>query len=337
MRYRPVWNRTGDLSGFTAKPRRQNFAKLNLTVGAPAEDKTATRTAAPLAPNGSWFDFEADEFALPHTGTEYVLPGVTWRYAVNQYGAPDADGEPRWEGDQTVTAPRSYLAGKSYSLRFNIGVFGPRLYSAGGEASGAIRLGDEFAAYVPLFSDGAGHVGVSDYTTAKSALYANGTPVFTSHAPLNRERHTLSAGRHTYRLTTDVSRATSLSAVSTRVTAEWTFRSDHVAGDTVKRLPLSAVRFMPKLGAASTAKAGTAFTVPFTIEGAATARSARKLVVTVSYDGGRTWRPANVTDRKRLELRHPAGPGTVSLRAALTDADGNTLKQTIHRAYRTTS
>ncbi|MBQ0997520.1 hypothetical protein [Streptomyces sp. RK62] len=43
------------------------------------------------------------------------------------------------------------------------------------------------------------------------------------------------------------------------------------------------------------------------------------------------------TDRKRLELRHPAGPGTVSLRVALTDADGNTLKQTIHRAYRTTS
>ncbi|MFJ6650805.1 hypothetical protein ACIQPS_34850 [Streptomyces sp. NPDC091290] len=94
---------------------------------------------------------------------------------------------------------------------------------------------------------------------------------------------------------------------------------------------------MPKLGAASTAKAGTAFTVPFTTEGAATARSARKLVVTVSYDGGRTWRPAKVTDRRRLELRHPAGPGTRSLRVALTDADGNTLKWTIHRAYRTTS
>ncbi|SNT60394.1 S8 family peptidase [Actinacidiphila glaucinigra] len=337
VRYRPAWNRTGDLSGFTAKPRRQDFAELNLTVGAPAAGKTGTLTAAPLAPNGSWFDFDADEFALPHTGTEYVLPGVKWQYAVNQYGAPDADGEPRWEGGQTVTAPRSYTAGRSYTQRFNIGVFGPHLYSAGGEASGAIRLGDEFAAYVPLFSDGAGHVGVSDHTKARSALYADGTPVFTSDEPLNGETHALPAGRHTYRLTTDVSRAASLSAVSTRVTAEWTFRSGHVAGDAVKWLPLSAVRFTPRLGAASTAKAGKAFTVPFTIEGAATARTARKLAVTVSYDDGRTWKPAKTADRKRLELRHPARPGSVSLRVVLTDADGNTLKQTIHRAYRTTS
>ncbi|MGW2349168.1 S8 family serine peptidase [Actinacidiphila glaucinigra] len=337
VRYRPVWNRTGDLSGFTAKPRRQDFAKLNLTVGAPAAGKTGTLMAAPLAPNGSWFDFDTDGFALPHTGTEYVLPGVKWQYAVNQYGAPDADGEPRWEGGQTVTAPRSYTAGRSYTQRFNIGVFGPHLYTAGAEASGAIRLGDEFAAYVPLFSDGTGHVGVSDYTKAKSALYADGTPVFTSDAPLNGETHTLPAGRHTYRLTTEVTRAASLSAVSTRVTAEWTFRSGHVAGDTVKWLPLSAVRFTPKLGATSTARAGRAFTVPFTIEGAATARTARKLAVTVSYDGGRTWKPAKVADRKRLELRHPARPGTVSLRVVLTDTDGNTLRQTIHRAYRTTS
>ncbi|MET9880083.1 hypothetical protein ABZZ36_36550 [Actinacidiphila glaucinigra] len=121
------------------------------------------------------------------------------------------------------------------------------------------------------------------------------------------------------------------------MTAEWTFRSGHVARDAAKWLPLSAVRFTPRLGAASTAKAGKAFTVPFTIEGAATARTARKLAVTVSYDGGRTWKPAEVADRKRLELRHPARPGSVSLRVVLMDADGNTLKQTIHRAYRTTS
>ncbi|WP_406261009.1 S8 family serine peptidase [Actinacidiphila glaucinigra] len=337
VRYRPVWNRTGDLSGFTAKPRRQDFAELKLTVGAPAAGKTGTLTAAPLLPNGSFFDFDADGFALPHTGTEYVLPGVKWYYGVNQYGAPDTDGEPRWEGGQTVTAPRSYTAGRAYTQRFNVGVFGPHLYSAGDEASGAIRLGDEFAAYVPLFSDGAGHVGVSGHTRAKSALYADGTTVFNSDAPLNGETHTLPAGRHTYRLTTDVSRAASLSAVSTRVTAEWTFRSGHAAGDTVKWLPLSAVRFTPELGAASTARAGRAFTVPFTIEGAATARTARKLAVAVSYDGGRTWKPAKVVDRRRLELRHPARPGTVSLRVVLTDADGNTLKQTIHRAYRTTS
>ncbi|WP_432041978.1 S8 family serine peptidase [Streptomyces cadmiisoli] len=336
VNYRPAWNRTGDLSGFTVKLQRQNFAELELTLGEPATGKTGSLSAAPLMPNGAWVDFNSDRGALPRTVADYVLPGAKWQYAVNQYGAPDADGEPRWEGSQTVTAPRSYSAGKQYTQRFNIGVFGPHLYTAGPESSGAVRLGDGFSAYVPLFSDGAGHVGVSYYTRAKSALYADGTPVFTSDTPLNGAEHTLSAERRTYRLTTDVSRAASLSAVSTRVTAEWTFRSAHVTGDTPERLPLSAVRFTPKLGKASTAEAGTAFTVPFKIEGAATAATARKLAFSVSYDGGRTWKPAEVTDRARLELRHPARPGTVSLRAALTDADGNTMKQTIYRAYRTT-
>ncbi|WP_416981717.1 hypothetical protein [Streptomyces sp. T028] len=39
--------------------------------------------------------------------------------------------------------------------------------------------------------------------------------------------------------------------------------------------------------------------------------------------------------RERASLEHPAEPGTVSLRAGLTDRDGNTLVQTVERAYRT--
>ncbi|MEU4092481.1 S8 family peptidase [Streptomyces sp. NPDC026673] len=337
VNYRPAWNRTGDLAGFTTKLRPGNFARLALTVGAPAAGKTGSLSAAPLTPNGSWFDFFPEDGALPRTVTDYVLPGVKWRYAVNQHGAPGEDGNPLWEGSQTVTRARSYTAGRSYTQRFNIGVFGPHLYRADGEASGAVRLGDDFSAYVPLFSDGAGHVGVSDYTRAKSALYADGTRVFTSDTPLNGDTHTLPAGARAYRLTTDVSRPAALSAVSTRVTAEWTFRSAHVPGDTMAWLPLSAVRFAPELRAASTAKAGRAFTVPFTVEGAADVRTARKLAFSVSYDGGRTWKPAKVADRERLELRHPARPGTVSLRVVLTDAHGNTVKQTVYRAYRTTA
>ncbi|MFC9607521.1 hypothetical protein ACFTTN_29225 [Streptomyces niveus] len=55
----------------------------------------------------------------------------------------------------------------------------------------------------------------------------------------------------------------------------------------------------------------------------------------VSYDNGRTWHPAKAIGGKRLDLRHPAKAGPVSRRVTLTDAAGNTLKQRIHRAYRT--
>lgn len=338
VNYRTAWNRTGDLSGFTADLRREQFAKLKVIVGEPAKGKTAYVTATPLLPDGAhgYSNGELTPVTLPLTGTDYVLPGVKWQYDVEQNGAPGPNGEPESESNQWTARPRAYTAGKEYTERFNIGVFGPRLISSGLRPTGAVRAGDRFTAYLPLFSDGAGHPGESAYTKAESALYADGKPVFTSDTPLNGDdSYTLPAGERTYRLTTDVSRAASLSAVSTRVTAEWTFRSAHVAGDTKKRLPLSVVRFTPELGTASTAKAGRAFTVPFTVEGAATARTARRLDFAVSYDDGRTWQAVRAVGHKRLELRHPARPGTVSLRVALTDADGNTVRQTVHRAYRT--
>ncbi|WP_329274418.1 S8 family peptidase [Streptomyces sp. NBC_01451] len=335
--YRPVWNRTGDLSGFTANPKRGQFAKVTLAAGAPATGKTASLVAAPLTPGGSWFDFQLDKRSLPGAFTDYVLPGVRWRYSVSQDGGKDADGEPVWDAGQWVAKPRSYSAGKEYTERFNTGVFGPHLtgpLTDGEDRPGAVRMGDTFLAYLPLFSDGAGHIGDSRYSRARSTLYAGGTRIFAVDTPLSGVSYELPAAKRTFRLTTDVSRPTSLSSVSTRVAVEWTFTSAHVTG-VGQRLPLSVVRFTPRLSAASTAKAGTRFSVPFTVEGAATARTAGKPAFSVSYDDGRTWHPAKAVDGKRLDLRHPAKAGTVSLRVTLRDTAGNTLKQTIHRAYRT--
>ncbi|MEV7344174.1 S8 family serine peptidase [Streptomyces sp. NPDC093544] len=341
VNYRPAWNRTGDLAGFTQNIRRSQLTKVNVVIGAPAKGKTASVVAAPLLPTGSWFDLSPGEGGrLPLTSTEYVLPnGVKWHYSVSQSGAPGADGEPVYESSQSAS-PKAYAAGREYTERFNIGVFGPSLPASpltpGYESPGALRSGDRFAAYMPLFSDGAGHLGESAYTKATSKLYADGTKVFAESSPLNGDVHTLPAGKHTYRLTTDVSRATAQSAVSSRVTAAWTFASSHVAGDTAKRLPLSVVRFTPTLSTSSTAKAGASLAVPFKIEGAAKAGTVRKLAFKVSYDNGKSWKTTKAVDGKLLKLRHPAKAGTVSLRATLTDAAGNTLEQTVYGAYRTT-
>ncbi|MFI1355225.1 S8 family serine peptidase [Streptomyces sp. NPDC020898] len=337
-RYRPTMNRTGDLAGFTANLKPAQFAKVTIAAGEPGKDKTGSLVAAPMMPGGhTWFDFYPDDFSLPATLTDYVLPGVKWRYAVSQEGGLDADGEREWDGGQWTANPRSYSAGKQYTERFNTGVFGPHLtgpLTGNEDRPGAVRVGDTFLAYLPLFSDGAGHVGDSRYSKAKSTLYAGGTKIFDVNSDLAGFSYELPAAKRAFRLTTDVSRPTSLSSVSTRVTAEWTFTSAHVTG-VGQRLPLSAVRFSPKLSMASTAKAGTRFSVPFTVEGAATAGTARKLAFSVSYDDGRTWQPAKAVGGKHLDLRHPAKAGAVSLRVTLTDKDGNTLKQTIQRAYRT--
>ncbi|WP_371661093.1 S8 family serine peptidase [Streptomyces sp. NBC_00280] len=335
--YRPAWNRTGDLSGFTANLKHVQLAKITLAAGSPLKGKTGGLVAAPITPGGSWFDLSPTDVSLPANLTEYVLPGVKWRYAITQNSGTDEYGDPVWDAGQWTAKPRSYSAGKQYTERFNTGVFGPHLtgpLTDGEDRPGAVRIGDTFLAYLPLFSDGAGHVGDSRYSRARSTLYAGDTQVFATNTDLAGVSYELPAAKRTFRLTTDVSRPTSLSSVSTRVAVEWTFTSAHVTG-VGQRLPLSVVRFTPRLSAASTAKAGTRFSVPFTVEGAATARTAGKLAFSVSYDDGRTWHPAKAVDGKRLDLRHPAKAGTVSLRVTLRDTAGNTLKQTIHRAYRT--
>jgi hypothetical protein len=61
------------------------------------------------------------------------------------------------------------------------------------------------------------------------------------------------------------------------------------------------------------------------------------LKLSVSYDGGLTWQQVNTKKSGRSEytavLKHPKGAGAVSLRTEGVDAAGNTIKQTITRAY----
>lgn len=339
VNYRLAWNRTGDLSGFTKNVKRSQLTKVKVVVGTPVKGKTAHVWAAPLMPGGFYNPFWT-EGRLPLTGTDYVLPnGIKWFYQASQLGAPDAEGDPTWESRQAGPA-RAYAAGRDYTQRFNIGVFGPSLPSSaptnGEDRPGAVRSGDTFAAYMPLFSDGVGNQGTSAHTKAKSSLYADGKKIFAVNDELNGDSYTVPAGKRTYKLAVDVSRAPAQSAVSTRTTAAWTFTSAHVSGDKAKRLPLTVVRYTPSLSTASTAKAGTTLTVPFALQGAATkVDTLRKLAFAVSYDDGRTWKKTTAVNGKQLKLRSPAKPGPVSLRVSLTDADGNTLTQTIHRAYRT--
>ena len=89
----------------------------------------------------------------------------------------------------------------------------------------------------------------------------------------------------------------------------------------------------------NTAPANRAFKVPFVVErqagsGAGTVRS---VSIDASYDDGATWQPAPVSrsgSTGTFVLRHPATAGFVSLRASSTDDAGNTVTETIIRAYR---
>jgi hypothetical protein len=125
--------------------------------------------------------------------------------------------------------------------------------------------------------------------------------------------------------------------LSTSISAAWTFRSAE-AGETPVRLPLSTVRFSPRVDDNNVAPAGRAFAIPVTVErttGSA-AKANRTLTVEFSTDDGRTWQPATVRgtgDHRTAQVTNPAGAGFVSLRANATDAAGNTAAVTVLRAY----
>jgi hypothetical protein len=142
-------------------------------------------------------------------------------------------------------------------------------------------------------------------------------------------------------LTATSTRTVPWSDLSTRVEASWTFSSARVPGEAPAPLPLMAVRFTAPVDLANQAAGGRPAVVPVTVQrmaGAAPARI-RRLTVEASYDDGRTWRPAAVGGHgasRLVVLWHPelaATTGFVSLRATATDTAGNTVEETLVRAY----
>ena len=141
----------------------------------------------------------------------------------------------------------------------------------------------------------------------------------------------------TYRLEVDGSRP-SFADLSTEVRATWRFRSEHDPAAEFSVLPLMAIRFGPTLDENNSAPAGRPFRLPVDVQRqtGATPAELDGLELEVSYDDGAIWRPVkllgNGTDRHAI-LHHPARPGYVSLRASATDSAGNSVEQTILRAY----
>ncbi|GAA3790374.1 S8 family serine peptidase [Sphaerisporangium flaviroseum] len=264
-------------------------------------------------------------FSTPSVQTEYLNTdgGIRWQRVLWEYGT---DGRVnRFESGAT-----SYRTGQVTTELWNRGVFGPSLPSGDQDGDSVSRDGDVISTGLWMFGDGRGSLGYSSRATEHTALYRDGqlvgeAPSLTADFPVPPEQAT-------YRLVAQAERGAP-ATLSTRTSVTWTFRS--ATAETSTRLPVSVVRFTPDLDAQNTAPAGRGFTVPVTVHplpGSGAGR-ARDLAVEVSYDDGTTWTPTKITG-SRVVLHHPDADGFVSLRAKSTDISGNTVEQTVIRAYR---
>ncbi|MFE7561989.1 serine protease [Kitasatospora sp. NPDC057500] len=265
---------------------------------------------------------------VPGAVTFYVTPGRgTWDVT---FGAPGTPGG----RTNFYSADRiAVRAGTVTTQTFDNPLFGPALT----DRHGVERAGDTITTNLPLLADGDGHVpSAPSFDTAYTSLHRDGVLVGTrsgADSAAGRAEFTVPPGPASYRLAATVTRKAASGATS-RVNASWTFASATTGGSDPVPVPVSVVRFSPELSAAGTAPAGTPVRVPVTVQGAAADGRVRALTVSASTDGGASWTRLPVEDGA-VTVRNPAAGAGVSLRAELTDADGNTLDQTVFDAYRT--
>jgi hypothetical protein len=278
---------------------------------------------------------------LPDTvmgGFAHAMP-VTLPSARTEYY--NVEGRTRWfrsfdemTTDQYVTStvapPVAYRAGQSYQEQWSRGVFGPTVASPAYEHQWVTRRGDTLLVLAPLYGDGAGRAGYSSIASGQITLFRGGERV-ASVEELTGEFEVPPEAAD-YRLEMSAERS-GPATLSTRVSVAWTFRSAHVA-DSV-RLPLSTVRFAPRVDEENAAPAGQTATIPVSVvaQPDSAAGSNSTLTVDVSYDDGATWAPAPVA-AGQATVSHPARDGYVSLRATAVDSAGNTVTQTVIRAYK---
>ncbi|MFE3899915.1 serine protease [Streptomyces sp. NPDC059153] len=309
------------LTGLVRHPAAKDLATVQIR-GA-ARPGTEGRATVDLQPTAGPTLGVTQALPTPATATYFVTPERgTWDIT---YWAPTAPGAASNRYSANSIAVR---AGSTTTHTFDNAVFGPDLT----DRPGVVRDGDRLAVDVPLLADGDGHVPSSpSYDTASTTLHRNGVRVGTKAGTPGKAGFTVEPGRAAYRLTSTVKRG-GAPGVATRVTTSWTFTSDTTRGPVP--VPVSAVRFSPELSPTGTAPANEMLRVPVTVLGAAANGRARSVAVSVSVDGGTSWTRVPV-ERGAVEIHNPRAGTGVSLRAALTDTEGNTLTQTVIDAYRT--
>ncbi|MEU9407420.1 S8 family peptidase [Streptomyces sp. NPDC048281] len=313
-------------TGYRHTTRRNELALLKRNFGSSVAHRKGTVNVLWNGPTLSLGTVSAP-FPLPATAKIYVTTpkGFTWTADLGQQNASGDDLDVFYGAE----GAKSYRAGRTYAATYNVGVFSPTT----GGGYGARRDGDTLDLCVPDLADGSGHP-ASSTARRHTTVTADGRTLLDNDGDLCQTVEKLPSAPARYTIRTNLTRPTSVATTTTRLTATWTFTSRTAPSASVP-LPLSTVRFHPKLTPAGTAPAGRRTTIPLSLQGPA-ATHLKSLTVKVSYDAGKTWSPTPVTTThgtRTLTLSNPANARSVSFTSTLTDTTGNTYTVTILKAY----
>ncbi|MEU1001402.1 S8 family serine peptidase [Streptomyces tibetensis] len=273
---------------------------------------------------------------LPSRVTEYYSPGLTWTHTLDLFGTTRSLPDGALPDHDTTTAVRRYRPGRTYRTDWNRAPVGPAVHSP-------TREGDDLHFdFAPYATAGAGQQLDESNATGEldgEVVLSSGGRVIDRTSPFLVDLTTPTAGKRRYTLTAHTTRTADWTALGTRSSVTWGFTSARPRGSASSVLPLLTVHTGGAVDLTDSAPAGRAFRLPLAVLRPAGAERTpvTRLTLQVSYDDGRTWRTVHVTRRGATAdalLHHPDHAGYASLRFAAADKAGNTVSQTVIRAYR---
>ncbi|WP_244529845.1 S8 family serine peptidase [Streptomyces wuyuanensis] len=294
------------------------------------------------------------------TRTEYVTSGDTqWMHYVDFITASNPDLAMT---SGLRDAPRAFGAGEKAKEEWYKAVLRPSIPRGWGRPS--VRNGDVLSLAIPEYTDAtAGHWARKQVPAAPGGIGGAGAPGTlddptypagdTVSAVLLRDgkevgrsdgawgNFPVPAGKAGYRLDLTTERETEYWQTGTRTSTSWTFRSGTTAEDTL--LPLLQIDYGVPAGLANTVGGGKRHTLDLTVrnQDGLAAPAGVEIKVEASFDDGRTWKGrVGVKDRGHnrftatVERPGDRGQGAyVTLRVTASDKAGNTVRQTVERAY----
>jgi len=225
--------------------------------------------------------------------------------------------------------PEAFQAGRTYRQRFFGAAFTPAPYYAA-------RTKGELAIYVSALMDADGNKGFTRVDTAAGKLLRDGKVILEADGWGDLTATNLPPEKATYTVEMSMTRP-SFSAFSTRTDLRWTFTSAANAQETL--LPMVGLRYQPKVDRNNVARRTPVSVLPFGLvaQPGAAVPSIRKVELEVSGDDGKTWHPATVApcgaSNYQATFATPENAKSISLRAHVTDAQGNVTDQTTIAAY----
>ncbi|MEU5912551.1 S8 family serine peptidase [Micromonospora sp. NPDC047527] len=200
------------------------------------------------------------------------------------------------------------------------------------------RSGDALNLDVPGWG-GADHVGMALNGAGQTNKLYQGRTLLAESTSTWISGTAPSAANRPYRLMVGTTQDPTGGRYSTSTSTEWTFQSKApAAGVESAVLPLLQLDYGVDTDAAGTAKARTNLTVSAShLPGATGCGTIRPVTLEISYDDGAHWQKQSL-DRSQdglwtTKLSAPKGATFVSLRASAADSSGNSINQTVLRAF----